>query len=71
MKCPMDLAQNIRLSIRPQCKITEMAHHFFCFFCMKLGSHDVRKVTESDVWKKESGWSGVLKVHHMRLLGSQ
>ena len=39
----------VRLSVvRPSLDISEMAHWFFLIFCMKLGYHKGKKVTESD-----------------------
>ena len=34
------------------CKISEVDHHFFLIFCIKLDSHKERKVTEPNFPKK-------------------
>ena len=43
---------SIRLAVRPQTKISKLAHQLFLFFFyMKLDSHKVRKVTKLNFWK--------------------
>ena len=49
--CPLVRGQ----SVGPSLNISETAHWFFLIFCMKLGHHKDRKVTEPDFWKKIVG----------------
>ena len=54
--CSINLALFIVLSVRSfvrsQRKISEIDHQFFLIFYMKLESHKIRKVTESNFFKK-------------------
>ena len=44
--------QSISLFIHPEPRITEMVHQVFLNFCVKWGSHKVRKVTKPVFFKK-------------------
>ena len=39
---------SVRQSVRLQCKISELAHQFYFFFCMKVETHKAGKVTDPD-----------------------
>ena len=45
-------SDTVRPSVLSQPKISELAHQFLLIFCIKLNSHKVRKVTKSDLAKK-------------------
>lgn len=51
-KCPMNLSLSVYSTVHLQPKISELAHQFFLFFCMKSDSHKAKKKTKPDFLKK-------------------